>query len=226
MGEGPRGSNGVCSTFCWILVTPSATHNQIGPFWSCFPSGWACAYSRPLWVSPMNLPVNLGVSPAAASTPTGVFNHRFEALFPCAGPLGCAVCFAPLLFLSVYLCANVAPQGLPATTLWGLLAAAWPAPLHNLPPPLPCLEFSPPSCPSLPLLPVWMNVSSLSPWLSDFRAVRFSVSSDCFLFIKCCCPSFRCARKRSVSIYASILAGTCSLFHSVLLINCLSLVFH
>ena len=26
-----------------------------------------------------------------------------------------------------------------------------------------CHESSPPSCPSLPLLPVWMNVSSLSP---------------------------------------------------------------
>ena len=27
-------------------------------------------------------PVRLGVSPAAAPTPTGVFNQRFEALFP------------------------------------------------------------------------------------------------------------------------------------------------
>ena len=30
-----------------------------------------------------------------------------------------------------------------------------------------------PSCPSPPLLQVWMNVSSLSPWLLDFRAVLF-----------------------------------------------------
>ena len=37
--------------------------------------------------------MRLGVSPAAASTPTGVFNQRFEALFPCTGTLGCgAVC--------------------------------------------------------------------------------------------------------------------------------------
>ena len=38
-----------------------------------------------------------------------------------------------------------------------------------------CLATSPlhPSCPSPPLLPVWMNVSSLSPWLSDFHTVRF-----------------------------------------------------
>ena len=38
-----------------------------------------------------------------------------------------------------------------------------------------------PGCPSLPLLLVWMNVSSLSPWLSDFHTVWFSVSSGCFM---------------------------------------------
>ena len=58
-------------------------------------SGWACARSRPLWVSPMTSAVRLGVSPAAAPTPTGVFNQRFEALFPCVGALGYTVCFAP-----------------------------------------------------------------------------------------------------------------------------------
>ena len=36
--------------------------------------------------------MRLGVSPAAASTPAGVFNQWFEALFPGAGTLGCAVC--------------------------------------------------------------------------------------------------------------------------------------
>ena len=98
MGEGPRGSNGARSTLHWITVTPSATHNQIGPLWYWFPSGWACAHSRPLWVSPTTSPVRLGVSPAAATTPTGVFNQRFEALFPCTVALGysvCFVCFAP-----------------------------------------------------------------------------------------------------------------------------------
>ena len=57
-----------------------------------------------------------------------------------------------LLFLPVYLCANVGLQGLPATTLWGLLAAAWPAPCHSLPPHWvhqlpPCCESSPPQLP-------------------------------------------------------------------------------
>ena len=78
------------------------------------PSGWACARSRPLWVSPMNSPVRLGVSPTAASTPMGVFNQWFEALFPCTGDLGCIVCFTslPWPFLPVYLCVNVGPRGL------------------------------------------------------------------------------------------------------------------
>ena len=89
--------------------------------------------------------MRLGVSPAAASTPMGVFNQRFEALFPCARALGCEVCFAPPLFLPVYLCTNMGLQG--------LLAAAWPAPFHNPLPswvrqPLPCHESS------LPLLPI------------------------------------------------------------------------
>ena len=211
VGEGPRGSSGACSTLCWISVTPSATRNQIGPLWCCFPSGWACARCRPLWVSPMNSPVRLGGSPAAASTPTGVFNQRFEALFPRAGALGCAVCFDPLLFLPVYLFANVGPQGLPATTLWGLPAAAWPSPLHNPPPrwfhlPPPCSKSSPPQLP-ISALPTSLDVSSLSPWLSDFRTARFSVSSGCFLFLNCD-PSFGCARRHSVSTYASILAGS------------------
>ena len=38
-------------------------------------------------------------------------------------------------------------------------------------------------CLSLPLLPVWMNVSSLSPWLWDFHTVWFSGSSGWFLFL-------------------------------------------
>ena len=159
--------------------------------------------------------MRLGVSPAAASTPTGVFTQRFEALFPCAGALGCAVCFAPPPFLPVYLCTNVGPPhcrvrqlqpGLPHSTI------------HHLAGSTSCrLAMSPlhPSCPSPSLLPVWMNVSSLSPWLSDFHRVRFSVSSGWFLFLNCC-PSFGCVKRHSVSTYASILARR---LRSFILIN-------
>ena len=96
-----------------------AIHKQIGPFWCCFPGGWFCVSSRTLWLFPTNSTVSLGVYPAA-SILTGVFNQRFEALFPQAGALGCLVCFAPPLFLLVCLCWNMGR--------WGLLAVALPTP--------------------------------------------------------------------------------------------------
>ena len=83
-----------------IKLGPSGADSRVG--------GLAFTCSRPLWVSPMNSTVMLGVSPTAASTPMGVFNQRFEALFPRTGALGCA----PPPFLPVYLCANVGLQGL------------------------------------------------------------------------------------------------------------------
>ena len=64
-----------------------------------------------------NLSCEAEVSPAAAPTPRGVFTQRFEALFPCAGALGC---FAPLPLVLVYLCVNMGPRG--------LLPAALPTP--------------------------------------------------------------------------------------------------
>ena len=122
MGEGLRGSNGACSTLCRFTVTPSATHHQIGLFWCWFLSGWACVSSRPLWVSPTNSPVRLGVSPAAASTPTGVFDQLFEALFPCAGTLGCVVCHLVHQLLPRPPAA-VLPTATQSATLLGLPAA-------------------------------------------------------------------------------------------------------
>ena len=54
-------------------------------------------------------------------TPTGIFNQRFEALFPCAGALGCMVCF---------ICARmwgrgVLPTALPAPFSATLSPALW-----------------------------------------------------------------------------------------------------
>ena len=110
MGEGPRGSNGTHSTLHWISATPSATHNQIGPLWCWFPSGWACAHSRPLWVSATTSPVRLGVSPAAAPTPMGAFNQRSEALFPPLEPWVARSASLPTV-RPVYLCESVGPRG-------------------------------------------------------------------------------------------------------------------
>ena len=146
-------------------------------------------------VSPRNSPVRMGVYSAAASTPTGVFNQWFEALFPHAGTQGCAVRH-PVHQLLPCCQLQLCP---PCSTIRHLAGSASPrlaaSPLH-------------PSCLSAPLLLVWMNVSSLSHWLSEFHTVRFSASSGCFLFLNCCCPSFGCARRHSVSTYASILVGS------------------
>ena len=110
----------------------------------------------------MNSPVRLGVSPAASPATTGVYSQRFEALFPRWSP-GLWACLAPQLFLPVYLHMNVGPPGLPATVLPRLLSTWLPV-------------SAPPT--------IWVSVSSLTPWLSDFHTVRFSDSSGCFVF-KC-----------------------------------------
>ena len=70
--------------------------------------------------------MSLGVSATAASTPTGVFNQRFEALFSRAGALGCSVNWGttPQLFLPVYLHTNKGMPRPPTATSLGLPAAA------------------------------------------------------------------------------------------------------
>ena len=197
MGEGPRGSNATRSTLHQVSATPSASHNQIGPLWCWFPSGWACAHSRPLWVSPTTSPVRLGVSPAAPPTPTGVFNQRSEALFPHAGALGYMVCFAPCRS-SGSICAR----------MWGRRVCQWSDCLPRLShsPPVSVLPGQRES--SLPRLPVSAPPTGLDECLFCFSlvldplAIRFSVSSGC-------------ARRRSVSTYASILVLPNFLSHSI-----------
>ena len=181
MGEGPRGRNDARSTLHRISVNASTTHNQTGPLWCWFPSGWACARPRPLWASPTTSPVKLGVSLAAAATRTGIFNQRFEALFPHAGALGYTVCFAPRLSglsvceggaagcypllclprslpLSVwpcwFICTNVGPQDLPVVRL----SAPFVPHSASLGPATANASPLRPGCPSPPLLPVLMKV--------------------------------------------------------------------
>ena len=72
---GPRGKSATCSSLCWFWVTSPAIHNQIGPFLFWFLGGWICIH-WPLWVSPTNSPVRLGIYPTATSIPTGVFSQR------------------------------------------------------------------------------------------------------------------------------------------------------
>ena len=173
--------------------------------------------------------MRLGISPADRSTPTGVFNQRFEALFPGAGALGCAVCFTTPLFLPVKLCVSVGLRGLLSSPtippglfmcecgVAGSASCCTVCPVQQSAI-IGSASHSPaasplcPGCLCLPLLLVWTNVSSLSLWLLDFHTVLFSVSYGCFLFLNCCCPSFGCARRHSVSTYASILVRTPKIF--------------
>ena len=160
--------------------------------------------------------MRLGVSPAATPTPTGTFNQRSEALFPRAGALGCVVCFAPhrssrficvrvcgpgvlptalpALFsatlspaLSVYLCANVGPQG--------LLVVRLPAPFiphsASLGPSTATQVLSAPVPVSAPPTGLDECLFFIS-LVSDFVVIQFSVSSVC-------------ARRCNVSTYAAIL---------------------
>ena len=139
------------------------------------------------------LSCELGVSPTAASNPMGVSNQRFEALFPPAGALGCTVCLALLPFLPVYLCANVG--------LWGLPAVPLPAPFV----PQSATSLGPQvlSAPPTSLDECFFFISLVVGLLCGLIFCQFWL----FLFLNCC-PSFGCARRRSVSTYASILAGS------------------
>ena len=110
VGAGPRGSNGARFTLLWISVFHSTTHNQTGPLWCWFPSGWACAHSRPLWVSPTTSPVSLGVSPAAASTPTAFSIKGSRLYFPELEPWFARSASLPAV-CPVYLRMNVGPRG-------------------------------------------------------------------------------------------------------------------
>ena len=223
VGEGPRGRIGTCSTLCRILVTLSATHNQIGPFCCCFPSGWACAHSRPLWVSPTTSPVRLGVSPAAAPTPTGVFNQGLRLYFPALEPWVVQSASLPAVLL-VYLCVNVGPRGTTRRSACPALHHSESGPLglsvrecgaagsasgQTACPIHPTLHQSQ-SChgnasPLCPRLPISAHPTGLDECLffislvSDFLVVRFSVSSGC-------------ARRRSVSTYAAILVLPSKIF--------------
>ena len=67
---------------------------------------------------------------------------------------------------------------LPSCSSWFIYTWMWD---HLVLQPLPH-KSSPPRCPSLPLQQVWMNVSSLTPWLSDFHTVQFYGTSGYFVF--------------------------------------------
>ena len=141
----------------------------------------------------MNSPVRLGVSPAAVSTPTGVFSQWFETI-------------------SVYW--NFGLQGLSPC----LPAAASPASCSFAhPTPQSPASLGPPAAALPRVLSAQLPVSAPPTGLDECfffisLVVRLPYSTIfCqlwFLFLNCCCPSFGCGRRHSVSTYASILAGS------------------
>ena len=100
-----------------------------------------------------------------------VFSVRgFEALFPCAGTLGCVVWLAPQLFLPFYPHANV---GLPSPPTAASTALV-------LQPP-PCHESSPLQLPISATTPSLDDCVFFNSWLLNFHTFQFSGKSGYFL---------------------------------------------
>ena len=198
-GRGSRRNNGACSSLCQFSVTTSTTHSLIGPFWCWFPGWRACVHCRSLQ------------TPCGSLQEALLSGWEFLLLPPQAPQVfsirGLRLCFpglGPWVVQSVSLPTGSSPFICPQM---------WDNPVHNLlpcpsgPPAVTCLQVSLSGCSrSWLLLLLWVSVSPLTPWLSNFPTVRFSVSSGCFCFKLCCCPTFGCARRYSVSTYASNLA--------------------
>ena len=113
--------------------------------------------------------------PAVSSTTptsTGFTVRSYDALFPSTGTLGYAVWPGARIACS---------QSIPPNFYAPHVNVGPFIPLLPLLPPLWCHAMSS-VLPSLPPLPIWMNMTSLNPWLLDFHTVHFSGSSSCFLF--------------------------------------------
>ena len=158
------------NTACWALgqlsVTSSTIHKQIGPFWCWLLVGWFCVCSRTLWFFPRNSPVRLGVYPPATS-PTGFFSQKvWGFISPWWNPGLLGLFLFPVVSpsLSVHKCGTaLVASHHPPWSFSHCLALSGLCPIY----------------PSPSLLPVWMNISSLSPSLSNICTVLFSVSSGC-----------------------------------------------
>ena len=176
-GRSPIGNNGTCSALCRFSVTSPTAHNQSGSFWCWFLGGWdvyilgPCgSLQRPLlwgWEFLLLLP-----------QPPQVFSVRgLRLYFPA---------LEPWVVWSV---------SIPSWSSWFICVWMWDRQPHNMPPfwvhqLCPYWESSLSSCPSLPLLQVWMNVSSLTPWLLDF-SIQFNFLSVLVVCLVCFCFCFR-----------------------------------
>ena len=149
-GRGLRGNNAACSALSQLSITPPATNKQTGPFcWWC-PGGRVCVHSRALWSLQWPLLWGWEFFPLSQH-PKFLFGQRFWGFISlCWNPGLHGLSHSPV-FLPVYLHTNVGPPGPPAAALTWIFSALV-AHLH-------------------PSYLVWVNVSSLTPWLWDFHVV-------------------------------------------------------
>ena len=174
-GSGLTGNNAACSTLCWLSST---THFLPYP-----QSNWALLVLIPRVGGFVYV-----LGPCRSLQRTLLWGWEF--LLPLQPPQVFSVTGLRLYFLTLGPWVSWSVS-LPSYSSLFIHRQLWELLLHQLAPhllyqPLPCLAVSPlhPSCPSPPLLSIWMNVSFLNPWLSDFYTVQFSVSSGCLFVFK------------------------------------------
>ena len=119
---------------------------------------------------------------------------------PRAGALGCGVWPGAGIACSQ----GNPPSFYPPYLNVGLSNPLSPPPLHSTPP----LCASLPVSTTLPFLPVWMNVASLIPWLSDFHTTIFWWFWMLFVLRFSSNSFYGCTRRQSVSTYTTIVTGS------------------
>ena len=138
---GPSGADSLVRGLVYI-VGPVGLSNEP----SCEAGSFSCCCLNPPWVfSLRGLRLYFPMLEPWVARPTSLPHHSSQFIY--ARKWGCRV----------YRCCTACPvcSTIRHLSVSGRVALS---PLH-------------PSCPSLSLLPVWMNVSSLSPWLSNFHTV-------------------------------------------------------
>ena len=153
------------STLSPLSVTSLPSYTGIFPFQVLIPQVGELVYVLRRSCGPLQWTLLWDWKFLPLPQPPQIFTARgFEALFPCTGTLCCVAQSVTLPSCSS--CLICSGRGdIPSTS-------------HHLATCPLC-----PGCSSLPVFPVWMNVSSLTPWLLDFHAVWFSGSSGCFWFL-------------------------------------------
>ena len=194
VGRSQRGNRAACLVLGGFQSLPLPPTNKLGHSGADSQvGGWV--YVLGTCRSFQWTPVSLGVSPAT-DIPTGFYGQRFWGfLFPCWNPGLCDLSRS-----------TVVPPSLSACKC----GTTWPS-SHHLAHPvlqgLPCCKSS------LSWLPVSTPPTSLNEcFFFNSLVVGLPYSSGIlsviFCFQICCCPSLGCARRHSVSTYASILAGS------------------